>query len=122
MFFRLKTDERHTKCKYCNYMGCTWLTDKYGAFGHFVWVCQSYKRKLSPIKAYRRLVRWLTALNYSKISDVEVDGIDTRDYPDFCDAFISNATYKGRTMSDAELDRLNEDSDFVYEAVLAYLY
>ncbi len=31
-------------------------------------------------------------LDYSQIEDVEVDGIDTRDYPDFCDAFIAAAT------------------------------
>mgnify|MGYP003965868655 FL=1 len=61
-------------------------------------------------------------LDYAKISDVEVDGIDTRDYPDFCDAFISYAEYDGREMTDEELDTLNEDSDFVYEAVQNYLF
>ena len=61
-------------------------------------------------------------LDYAKISDVEVDGIDTRDYPDFCDAFISYAEYDGREMTDEELDTLNEDSDFVYSAVENYLY
>jgi len=39
-----------------------------------------------------------------------------------CDAFIASATYKGREMTDTELDRLNEDSDFVYQAVLDRLY
>jgi len=61
-------------------------------------------------------------LDYSKISDVEVDGIDTRDYPDFCDAYISYAEYDGREMTDEELDVLNEDSDFVYSAVENHLY
>jgi len=61
-------------------------------------------------------------LDYTKISDVEVDGIDTTDYPDFCDAFISYAEYDGREMTDEELDVLNEDSDFVYSAVENYLY
>ncbi len=55
-------------------------------------------------------------LDYSRISRVEVDGIDTRDYPDFCDAYISAAHYDGRPMTDDELEELNEDSDFVYEA------
>ena len=61
-------------------------------------------------------------LDYSQIEDVEVDGIDTKDYPDFCDAFISSATYMGRDMTDDELDALNSDSDFVYEAIQDKLY
>ena len=28
--------------------------------------------------------------DYSTIEDVEVDGIDTRDYPDFSNAYISS--------------------------------
>ena len=61
-------------------------------------------------------------LDYSQIDDVEVDGIDTRDYPDFCDAFIASASYMGRDMTEEELDKLNEDSDYVYEAVERRLY
>jgi hypothetical protein len=72
--------------------------------------------------ALRRLRHRLTALDYSRIEDIEVSGIDYADAPDFVDAYIASATYKGRPMSDAELDRLNEDSDFVYEAVQQRLY
>ena len=69
----------------------------------------------------------MTTLDYSKVHDIEVDGIDTRDYPDFCDAFIAHATIEledgtFRDATDAELDELNEDSDFVYAAVENYLY
>jgi len=59
----------------------------------------------------------IIALDYSKISDVEVGGIDRKDYPDFCDAYISNASYMGRDMTDAELEILNDDSDYVYSCV-----
>ena len=61
-------------------------------------------------------------LDYARISDVEVDGIDTADYPDFCDAFIAYAEYDGRAMTDTELDTLNDDSDFVYSSVQTHLY
>lgn len=61
-------------------------------------------------------------LDYSKIGEVSVDGINTRDYPDFCDAFIESATYDGRDMTEAELEVLNENSDFVYECVVDRLY
>jgi hypothetical protein len=69
----------------------------------------------------------MTKLDYSKVHDIEVDGIDTRDYPDFCDAFIAHATIEledgtFRDATDAELDELNEDSDFVYEQVESHLY
>ena len=61
-------------------------------------------------------------LDYSKIDNVEVDGIDYADYPDFCDAYIASADYDGREMTDEELNLLNDDSDFVYSAVENYLY
>ena len=56
-------------------------------------------------------------MDYKKINDIEVDGIDTADYPDYCDAYIAYATYDGKSMSDEQLDELNQDSDFVYEQV-----
>jgi hypothetical protein len=61
-------------------------------------------------------------LDYSKINNIEVDGIDHADYPDFCDAYIASADYDGREMTDEEIELLNEDSDFVYSAVYNYLY
>ena len=44
------------------------------------------------------------------IDDIEVDGIDRSDYPDFCDAFIQSATWldTGDNLTHSELDRLME--------------
>lgn len=61
-------------------------------------------------------------LDYSQITDIEMDGIDTKDYPDFCDAYICSATYKGREMTEEELDQLNDDRDFVYEQTIKRLF
>jgi hypothetical protein len=61
-------------------------------------------------------------IDLSQVEGVEIDGINPRDYPDFCDAFILEATYKGREMTDEELEALNEDSDFVYDKVMEHLY
>ncbi len=61
-------------------------------------------------------------MDYKKIDNIEVDGIDTKDYPDFCDAFIESADYDGEPMTNSQLDELNEDSDFVYECVQNYLF
>ncbi len=61
-------------------------------------------------------------LDYSKIRGVRVAGINTRDYPDFVDAFIEEAEYDGREMTEDELDVLNEDSEFIYDAVMQHLF
>lgn len=61
-------------------------------------------------------------LDYTKISNIEVEDIDMRDYPDFCDAFISNADYDGVPMTEEQLQELNEDFDFVHEAVMNYAF
>jgi hypothetical protein len=65
-------------------------------------------------------------LNGLEVSDFEVDGIDTNDYPDFCDAYIESASVlendEWREATDDELDELNNDSDLVYEQVENYLY
>lgn len=60
-------------------------------------------------------------MNYKKIDNIEIDGIDTKDYPDFCDAYISSADYDGVPMTDKQLDELNEDGDYVYEHIMDYL-
>ena len=61
-------------------------------------------------------------MNYKLIDNIEVDGINYRDYPDFCDAFISSADYDVKQMTDEQLDEINEDRDFVYECVQNRLF
>ena len=57
-------------------------------------------------------------MDYKKIDNIEIDGIDTKDYPDFCDAYISSADYDGVPMTDEQLDELNEDGDFQHECIM----
>lgn len=61
-------------------------------------------------------------MDYKLINNIEVDGIDIKDYPDFCDAFIVSADYDGNPMTDKQLDEINEDRDYVYECVKNYLF
>lgn len=62
-------------------------------------------------------------LELNKLSNIEISNIDMGDSPDFVDAFISYAEYKGRSLTNQELDDLNDNhSDFVYECVLNTLY
>ena len=60
-------------------------------------------------------------MDYKKIDNIELDGIDTRDYPDFCDSFICSADYNGVPMTEEQLDELNEDGEFVYDRVMESL-
>jgi hypothetical protein len=61
-------------------------------------------------------------MELSKVSNIEFDGIDHSDYPDFCDAFIISADYDGVEMTDEQLEELNDDRDFVYEQLMSYLF
>ena len=46
--------------------------------------------------------------------DVEIDGIDSRDYPDFCDAYFSHAVYADTLehLTDDELEELTDTLPF----------
>jgi len=61
-------------------------------------------------------------MDYKKITNVVLDGLDLEDYPDFCDAFIVSADYDGEPMTDDQIDKLNEDSDFVYTKIEEFLF
>jgi len=61
-------------------------------------------------------------MDYKLIDNIDMDGIDYSDYPDFCDAFICAADYDGEPMTQDQLDILNEDLDFVYACVESYIY
>lgn len=60
--------------------------------------------------------------DYTKIEKVEVSGIDPKDYPLFCDAYIASATYKGVDMTTEQLEVLNQDMDFVHQSVYNQLF
>lgn len=61
-------------------------------------------------------------LDYNKISNIQFDGIDHRDAPDYCDAYIVSADYDGEEMTDEQIELLNEDGDFVYQKLMDHLY
>ena len=57
-------------------------------------------------------------VDITKLESIELDGVDTNDYPDFCDAFITYAEINGRVLTDHELDCVNDNHDSICE--LAY--
>lgn len=58
----------------------------------------------------------------SKIENIEFTDIDWKDYPDFCDAYIISAEIDGRSLTQNELDIINDDRDFLYEKLIEYLF
>lgn len=62
-------------------------------------------------------------LDLSKVSILKFEGIDHKDYPDYCDAYVVEAEYDGEEMTEEQLDELQEDyRDYVYEKLLDYIF
>jgi hypothetical protein len=80
-------------------------------------------RKIVAAKNNINLVRSRknTSFDISDIDEASIilDDINTRDYPDFSDAYISYAEFKdGTPLTDEQLDELNRDSSFIHEMVM----
>jgi hypothetical protein len=58
------------------------------------------------------------------VIDASVDGIDMRDYPDFCDAYFDSAFYEdGTALTDDELIELTDTNfDALHEMVYDTIY
>lgn len=48
----------------------------------------------------------------TELENVQLDGIDRRDYPDFCDAFVAYARWKttGEALTEEELYRIDPNA------------
>lgn len=65
------------------------------------------------------------ALKYSMVDtqSLVLDGIDTRDYPDFCDAYFAEGFYlDGTEIPDDILEELSNDSDLVHQKIIDLIY
>jgi len=47
--------------------------------------------------------------NLNLITDLKFDDVDHKDYPDYCDAYVIEARYCDRPMTDNELYDLNNN-------------
>lgn len=68
-------------------------------------------------------------IDTSKVIITEFDGIDHKDFPDFCDAYISTAEYfdeefqTDRDLLEEEIEYLMENErDWFYEQLNNYLF
>lgn len=62
-------------------------------------------------------------MNYKDIVVCDIY-INTSDAPDFADSYIESAYWKstGLNLTSDEIDALNEDGDFLYEAIIERLH
>ena len=51
----------------------------------------------NTVYQFRKIIRGkdMKTMDYKKIDNIEIDGIDTKDYPDFSNAYIVSADYDG---------------------------
>lgn len=66
-----------------------------------------------------------TLIDTRNLTDIEIEGIDFNDAPDFSDAHITSAYSNDlkRYLTEQELDVLNiKCTDFVYECVTKQIY
>jgi len=61
-------------------------------------------------------------IDLKEVDNAVIDDIDFADAPKFCDAYIASADYKGKPMTEEQLDELNENSDYVYSQIEKKLY
>ena len=59
------------------------------------------------------------------VENLEVDGVDVKDAPEFCDAYFSSATFKktGKELNDFQLEYLTDNypellSEMAYESLI----
>lgn len=68
-----------------------------------------------PLKSQYLTKRKKMNLPEIKISSIEIEDLDPRDYPDFSDAYISYAeSVDGVALTEEQLDILNQDSKLVH--------
>lgn len=65
----------------------------------------------------------LDKLDFKKIDNLEFDGIDFSDYPDFVDAYLVSADYDGKEMTEEQIDYINDEHyEFVNEQAYCSLF
>ena len=61
-------------------------------------------------------------MNFNNITNIEFDGIDHSDYPDYCDAYIKSFNYNGIEATESQLEEINNESTFVHEKLFEQLF
>ena len=55
------------------------------------------------------IIKNYTEMEYAKLSNIELEGIDYLDYPECSDAYIVGADYEGKPMTEEQLEYMGEN-------------
>ena len=55
----------------------------------------------------------MSYIETAKLTNIEVNGINRRDYPDFCDAYVEYCEVNGKVATEEELDYINGNMSHV---------
>ena len=48
-------------------------------------------------------------IEFSQVTNMQIDGVDMKDYPKFCDAYVESAEFhNGTPLNDQQLEELND--------------
>jgi hypothetical protein len=61
-------------------------------------------------------------IDFNQVEVTAIEGIDFADYPDFCDAYVSEELIAGVPATEAELEEIQENSSFFYDALTDYIH
>jgi hypothetical protein len=61
-------------------------------------------------------------IDFTKIDNVVIDGIDYNDAPDFSDAYIASCDIDGRPATEEELEIINNDDEFRFGEIEKHVY
>jgi hypothetical protein len=61
-------------------------------------------------------------MDTSKIMNIAFEDVDHSDYPDFCDAYIVSAEVNGVPLTEEQLEKLNENRDYIHEQLINNLF
>ena len=66
----------------------------------------------------------MLVFNGRRLTDVTVQDIDFKDYPDFCDAYIESASWEdtGEELTDDELEAVNDNGSLRWEACYSVVF
>lgn len=48
-------------------------------------------------------------IDFDRLENFDIQGVDPKDYPDFCDAYVAFCEIDGRSATDVELEYINEE-------------
>jgi hypothetical protein len=66
----------------------------------------------------------LDQIDFKKL-EMDIDGIDHEDYPDFSDAFCYSGSYDGRELTEEEIDYINDSDELdglIHQRVIEKLF